>query len=226
LLALLLTAALVAGCSKVKRDTASVKTESSAVTASSTAASPTPTPSATPRRTAKVAPSLGGTCDDLLPLNTIDTALGRPVIGKTAFIVGIAEPNIGRLTYLNCRYGLAAPARGKPAVAMVEIGISLYNSSAQATRRVQGTIEDFGSHGATPNDATVGQLPATILLGYSYPTLVLAAGARTVAVTVVPALVGTGRDKALAALAKIAVDATAKFTGPGAAPSASASTTN
>jgi hypothetical protein len=159
----------------------------------------------------------------LLPVSTIDDAIGLPVIGSTSFIIGIPEPNIGRLVRLLCRYGISSPAKGKPAVPKVEISLSLYATSAQAGSRVRGTIEDYRSHGATQSATTVGQFPGTILVGYGSPTLVAMAGPRTVAVTIDPKLVA-GRAGALAAVAKAALDASAKFN-QGGGPAVSASTT-
>ncbi len=114
--------------------------------------------SATARPTATAAPTLGGECADLLPVSAVEDALGRPVFGQTAFVRGVAEADIGRLTYLNCRYGLAAPVRGKPAPQpQLEVGISLYNSSAQASKRVQGTVEDFRDARGAPAGRRGGQ---------------------------------------------------------------------
>jgi len=170
--------------------------------------------SATAKPSATAAPTLGGECADLLPVSAVEDALGRPVFGQTAFVRGVAEPDIGRLTYLNCRYGLAAPVRGKPAPQpQLEIGISLYNSPAQATTRVQGTIEDYRTHGARQQDAAVGNDPATILVGYGYPTLVVAEGPRSVAVSVDPKLVATAPTAGMVAIAQAALVATSGFDG-------------
>jgi hypothetical protein len=224
-LSCLLVAGLVlAGCSKApKKDTANSPTPSltsSTATSSPASASPTPSPTGPP--------SLGGRCDDLLPVTAVDDALGRPVIGQTSFILGIAEPNIGRLTYLNCRYGLSKPVKGKPAPGpLIEIGISLYSSVAQAGRRVQGTIEDYRTHGASQQNAAVGPNPATILIGYTAPTIVAAAGPRTVAITVSSKLIAGSPVSTLVALAKLALDATAGYAGaPGAGASPSATATD
>lgn len=216
---------VLTGCSKAsKKDSASPPPSISSVSSrpSSSSASATPTPSPTGPA------SLGGRCEDLLPVSAVDDALARPVIGQTAFILGIAEPNIGRLTYLNCRYGLAAKVKGKPApVPLVEIGVSLYSSAAQATRRVQGTVEDYRTHGATQQNAAVGPNPAIILLGYGAPTILASAGPRTVAITVAAKLITSAPTSALVALAKLALDATAGYTGApgaGASPTSSAAT--
>jgi hypothetical protein len=214
----LVPALVLTGCSKAAKKPTASSTPSSSVASTPTSSSASATPSSTEPA------SLGGRCDSLLPVTTIDDALGRPVIGKTSDILGIAEPNIGRLTYLNCRYGIGATVKGKPAPTPgVEIGISLYNSAAQASRRVQGTVADYRTHGATEQSAAVNQLPASILLGYGGPTIVVAAGPRTVAVTVDAKLIAGAPTSGLVALAKAALDATAGYTGaPGAGVSGSA----
>ena len=214
---------LLAGCSQAAApnggagsSASSGPASSSAPTSASRPASPSPTAAATGE------PSLGGRCEDLLPVGTVNIALRRTVIGRTAFVLGVAEPDIGRLTYLNCRYGLAAPVKGKPApVPQVEVGISLYNSPAQANRRVQATIDYYRAHNAVDRAVRVGSAQGTLLTGYGLPTLVVAAGPRTTAVSVTPKLLGTDGTAELAALAKAALDATAHYTlgSAGASPS-------
>jgi hypothetical protein len=216
---MLLAGLLLAGCGK--------STPKSAPPPSSTASSSASTPSSSAPATATAAPTLGGECADLLSLSTIEEALGRPVIGQTAFVRGVAEPNIGRLSYLNCRYGLATPVRGKPAPQpQLEIGVSLYSSPSRAATRVQGTVADYRSHGASQQDAAVGKDPATILLGYGYPTLVVAEGPRTVAVSADPKLIAIAPTAGLVAIAQAALVATASFDGvPGVTATPSATDT-
>jgi hypothetical protein len=151
-----------------------------------------------------------GTCFDLLPVTLVNAALGRPVIGKTNFVVGVAEPDIGRLAYLNCRYGIPAAVKGKPApTAQVEIGVSLYDSVAQAARRLQGTIVNYLSNGASRADTVAGTYPVTVLTGYGDPTVVGALGQRTVAISVRSTLFLGSPTGGLTALAKAVLDATA-----------------
>jgi hypothetical protein len=143
--------------------------------------------------------------------------------------MGIPEPTIGRLVYLNCKYGVIKPARGKPAAApKIEIGVSLYNSPAQASKRVKGTIEDYRSHGSSQVDTVAGKLPATILLGYGHPTLVAVAGPRSVAVTVDSKFSGTRRNNDLRAVAAVVLESTAHFiaASPSASESPSATSTS
>jgi hypothetical protein len=213
-------ALLLAGCSQAAApNDGGTSSASSRPASSSVPSSSAPAPSPTAAATRE--PSLGGRCEDLLPTGTVNIALRRIVPGRTAFVLGVAEPDIGRLTYLNCRYGLAAPVKGKPApVPQVEVGISLYSSPAQANRRVQATIDYYRSHGASDRAVAVGSAQGTLLTGYGLPTLVAGAGPRTTAVTVTPKLLGTGATAKLAALAKAALDATAHYTlGTAASPS-------
>jgi hypothetical protein len=178
------------------------------------------TPKPTP--TKKQPASLGGTCGDLLPVIEVGISLGHALVGSTSFIVGVPEPNIGRLARLDCQYGLAKKVKGKPApVPNLEIGISLYDTIPRAAQRVQDTVGDYQSHGATPTNVTVGAFPGTVLVGYGAPTLVVAAGPRTVAVTASAKLMGRAPSKGLIGAANFALTKTVKFSQGGAAPSAS-----
>ncbi|MCW2657342.1 MAG: hypothetical protein JWR06_1535 [Jatrophihabitans sp.] len=155
---------------------------------------------------------LPGTCDTLLPLSIVDAALGGPVTGRTAFVVGLPEKDIGRLSYLNCRYGL--PGGAAQATPKVEIGVSLYRTSALAARRIPATVGDYVAHGSSESAATVGGKPATILVGgrgsgYASPTIVMVSGQRTIAISVAAALAPAAkRTKTLAALAELAMNRT------------------
>lgn len=217
---------LLGGCTQAAAPDDGGSTAASTPASSSAAPSPSRSATRTPSAVATGEPSLGGRCEDLLPVGTVNIALRRTVIGRTAFILGVAEPDIGRLTYLNCRYGLAAPVKGKPApVPQVEIGISLYHSPAQANRRVQATVEYYRAHGAGDRPATVGTGQGMMLSGYGMPTLVVAAGPRTVAVSVSPKLLTPGSTAQLASLAKAVLDASAHYTLGSAAASASPGST-
>ncbi|MCW2540047.1 MAG: hypothetical protein JWN95_1772 [Frankiales bacterium] len=171
----------------------------------------TPTPTPTPTATTPV--SLGGTCDDLLPVSRVNGAVGKPVVGTTAYVVGVAEPNIGRLIYLNCRYGIAKRVKGKPAPGpLLEVGVSLYKTAAQASSRVQATVDDYASQGATSRPVAIGQFPGTLLVGFGSPTLVVNAGPRTVAVTLSTRVVGAAKTAtALRNVASMALDGTTQF---------------
>lgn len=156
---------------------------------------------------------IAGTCDTLLPDSAVTAALGVTQLpGADSFVVGQPEKDIGRLAYLNCRYGLTG--KGAAAVPKVEIGISLYATPAKAAARLSATADDYAAHGATSADVTVDGLPGKLLTGgsgtgYDVPLLVVASGQRTVAVGVA-ASVATGDkvSKASADLATLAVQRT------------------
>jgi hypothetical protein len=182
--------------------TVTASASSSAARRSSAPARST-SPATTPMTT------LVGTCTSLLPLPDVEDALGRQLNGKTAFVVGVQEKSIGRLAYLNCRYGLNG------ATPQVEIGVSLYVSAAQATRRLSGTVGDYRANGASRTPLTVGGYPGALLVGgtgpnYNVPLLVVSAGQRTVAVSVAAALTSDAdRQSRMSAVATLAIRRTA-----------------
>jgi len=188
--------------------TVTLRSTNTSASTSSTIAAPT-SPVAIPTAHATRLP---GTCEDLLPLSAIDEALGRPVKGATAYVVGVAERDIGRIGYLNCRYGLPLGRAGATATPMIEIGVSLYETSAQAARRIPATVDDYTNHGATATQTTIGNVAATILTngvgtGYTAPTIVAATGQRTVAISIA-ATATTNPAKDLAALAMLTLNNT------------------
>jgi hypothetical protein len=179
---------------------------------SSTAAGPTtrPTPPPVPWQT-----GLGGTCDSLLPVPDIEHALGRMFSGRNGFIVGVPERSIGRIAYLNCRYGMPPNLLAGPAQPLSEIGVSLYRTAAQAQERVRGTVFDYLGNGAAQSRHAVAGSEAVLLTGatgpgYEAPLLVLAAGQRTIAVSLaIRAGTAAFLRRALVALAELALTRTA-----------------
>jgi hypothetical protein len=129
-----------------------------------------------------------GTCDSMLPDSAVYDALGIDSLpGEHAFVVGKPESSINRLAYLNCRYGVTG--KGSAATPAIEIGVSLYATENDAASRITATVDDYSAHGASTSDTTVDGLPATMLTGgvgdgYDVPTLVVASGQRTVAVSI------------------------------------------
>jgi hypothetical protein len=172
--------------------------KTSASTRPSRTAHPKPSPTAT---------AFNGDCGSLLSLFEVQQASGAPLSGKTAFVVGVAEKDIGRLTYLNCRYGLASAN----AVPQVEIGASLYRTPADAQRRITGTVQEYESVGARAERVRVAGRPAVILTGgqgaaYQVPTLVAADGQETVAVSVaIPGQSGARQHRTMITIARLAL---------------------
>lgn len=178
---------------------------------SSSTGSPSGSPSASPSPTVKPVTKLPGNCQSLLPRPEVEQTMGVNFPGRAAYVVGVPEKNIGRLSYLNCRYGLGAGGKGTPSV---EVGISLYKSPAQAHRRLVGTIEDYRDHGATQTPTTVAGMEASLLEGsahgYNIPLLVLSADQRTIAISVVANLLPKSkREAAMVKLAALALERTA-----------------
>jgi hypothetical protein len=209
--------ALLAACSSSKPAavvTVTVAPSSAAGrSAPATARPSTSTPVTPPTPTHQS--ELKGTCDTLLPDAAINTAIGgTPLSGVDAFIVGTPDPTIGRVAYLNCRYGVTGA--DSAATPSIEIGISLYATAAKAAARITATVDDYTAHGAAASDVTVQGLPATMLTGgagdgYDVPLLVIAFGQRTIAVSV-DGSVATG-DKAISdatALASLALARTGR----------------
>jgi hypothetical protein len=167
----------VAGCtgSTDQPAAAGSATSSPAAPASETSSAPTPTPTA----------SLPGGCDSVLPFTDLDQALGRPLFGQTRFVLGVAQPSIGRTGRVTCQYGL--PANGKGA-APVEVGMSTYKDAQSATDRVEATIAGLRAGATSQATATVAGQPATVIGTKTAYTTVLAQGQRTIAVTVLRAV--------------------------------------
>jgi hypothetical protein len=178
------------------------------VTGSSTP--PVTSASASPSSTApRLATKLTATCESVMPLLDLQDAIDVDISGKTSFVVGLPDRGIGRLAYVNCRYGLVGGASAAP---KVEIGVSLYKSPAQATKRLDGTIADYVDHGATQTPITVSGHEGSILAGssakgYDIPLLVVASGQRTIAISVISRLVPTSvRSARLGKIAGLVVD--------------------
>jgi hypothetical protein len=134
----------------------------------------------------------------VLPLLTVDRAVGKTVPGRTSFIVNVPDYTIGQVERINCQYGLVTP-KGKtaPTAPLVEASVSLYDTNAHANARVAATKETWREHGATPHAVTVSGHPAVVLTGYGSPLLVLGVGARTVALSVSATLVPAARSDAV-----------------------------
>jgi hypothetical protein len=214
-----LAAGLLAGCTSSKPAKVVTVTQTRSPTPATSSAGPTAGSSSpaggTPSPTASHQTRISGTCDTLLPDGSIYSALKVDTLpGTDAFVVGKPEPDIGRLGYLNCRYGVTG--KGAAATPAVEIGISLYDTAGDAASRITATVDDYTAHGASSSQVTVDRLPATMLTGgvgdgYAVPLLVVASGQRTVAVSIAGS-VATGQKAVTdaTALASLALERTAR----------------
>jgi len=184
-------AALTAACTSGGSDQsqAGASQTASAPTATSSAASPTPTPT----------PDLPGGCDQMLPFTDLDQALGRPLFGGSRFVLGVAEPSIGRTGRVTCQFGLQPHARGP---APLEVGVSTYKDADSATERVAATVAALRATATSQRSATVAGEQAVLIGTKTDDNLVVAKGDRTVAVTIARALHVGSLDKAAVGVAE------------------------
>jgi hypothetical protein len=181
---------------------APIPTASTSPSGSTSASAPVvaPTPPASMKK-------LAGSCDDTLPSNLVGPAINESLPGNTAFVVGTPDRSIHRVSYINCRYGLA----NRDATPIVEIQVSLYGTGAQAKARIAPTVADYKNNGATAQQtAAADGIPATLLTGgqsagYDTTTLILAFGQRTVAVSVSDDIASDKQADDLKTLAALAV---------------------
>ncbi len=177
-----------AGCTGDDDPPAAAPTSAAPTSGATGPGSPSATPAALPTG-----------CDSMLPFTDLDQALGRPLFGRTVFTEGVAQPSIGRLGRVTCGFGLPANGRGVPPV---EVGVSTYKDVESATTRVETTISQLRSIGASQIQATVAGLPATALATGTSFTVLLAQGSRTVVVTVQRSL-GASSGPALAVTERV-----------------------
>ncbi|HEY6744749.1 MAG TPA: hypothetical protein VI357_03430 [Mycobacteriales bacterium] len=163
----------------------------------SSAPAPSATGSGPPSATST--PSLPAGCDAVLPFTDLDQALGRPLFGGSRYIVGVAQPSIGRTGRVTCQYGLAPNGKG---AAPLEVGMSTYKDAASAADRVEATVAALRAGATSQKAATVAGQPTTVIGFKTGVTAVLAQGDRTLAVTVSRAISDPGRA-ALAVAEKV-----------------------
>jgi hypothetical protein len=206
---------LAAACTSSKPTRFVTVTTTPTPTVASSSSTPTATTSTpSPSVSASHLTSFKGTCDTLLPDGAVFNAINiDPLSGADEFVVGKADPTIHRLAYLNCRYGVTSSR--STATPPIEIGVSLYETAAEAAQRITVTVDDYTAHGASATDTQVDGSPATMLTGgagdgYDVPTLVTSSGQRTVAVSIDRAVAtGAQAEKDATSLASLALDHTA-----------------
>jgi hypothetical protein len=184
-------AALTAACTSGGSDQSQAGASRTAAppTATSSVGSPTPTPT----------PNLPGGCDQMLPFTDLDQALGRPLFGQSRYVLGVAEPSIGRTGRVTCQFGLPANGRGAPAL---EVGVSTYKDAESATERVAATVAALRATATSQRSATVAGQQAVLIGTKADNNLVVAQGDRTVAVTIARTLHVSSLDKAAVGVAE------------------------
>jgi hypothetical protein len=190
-LALVGIAALTAACSSggSDRSQAGATQTAAAPTPTGSAAAPTPTPT----------PNLPGGCDQMLPFTDLDQALGRPLFGPSRYVLGVAEPSIGRTGRVTCQFGLQPNGRGG---APLEVGVSTYKDADSANERVAATVAALRSAATSQRSATVAGQQAVLIGTKKDNNLVVAQGDRTVAVTIARTLHVASLDKAAVGVAE------------------------
>jgi hypothetical protein len=197
LAALAVAALLVAGCGQKSNNDGLGATPSGSPSGT---ASGSAGPSGSPTPSGSVAPSnLPQTCGDVLSLDELDAAVGRPLPGQTIFIKGQAEPKINRTGRVTCRYGVRKVAN-KPVVPL-EVGVSSYADAGSAQSRIEFTVNDQRGRGATPSEVTLGGTTGTALVSPGSALLIFAKGTATVAISITKDV--ASEDKAAGVLTKL-----------------------
>lgn len=198
--ALVVAGLLVAGCGGQKSNNDGQGTPTATATASGTASgSAGPSGSATPSASGTPV-ALPDSCGDVLSLDELDAALGRPLPGQTVFIKGQGEPKIKRTARITCRYGVRKV--GHRTAIPLEVGVSSYEDAGSATSRIEFTVNDQRGQGATATEVSLGDTKATALVSAAGALLVFAKGTATVALSLSKDA-GVAADKTQDALTKL-----------------------
>jgi hypothetical protein len=179
LTALVIASGLLAGCGQ-KSDSNPQQPPPSSSAAPSGSASPSG--SATASGGTGTPAALPESCADVLTLDELDTAVGKPLPGQTTYIKGQAEPKIKRTGRVTCRYGVH---KGQHAQAWpLEVGVSAYSDAQSASDRIRFTVNDQRNNGATATEITLGDnVQGTLLITNDASLAVFAKGTATVAIT-------------------------------------------
>jgi hypothetical protein len=162
-------------------------------------ASATPGASGNPPSSPSATVALPASCPDVLTLDDLDKVIGHVIAGQSVYIKGRSEPKINRTGRITCRYGVRKV--GHTVHVPIDVGISAYSDVGSAADRVQYTISQQRSGGATPSDVTLAGTRATALVAAGSALLVFAKNAETAAISVTRE-VATG-DAAKAILVKL-----------------------
>lgn len=148
----------------------------------------------------------------MLSVQTIDVALGRPLVGRVRSIVGVPEPNINRTERLTCQYGLPEPPPppGQASPVPMEVSISVYGDEASAQERVAATIDSERGRGATPSTVQVGPADGTLLVTADTRLLVAVDGPITLAISVAPGVADDRLEEVLADIGGQVLEALAR----------------
>lgn len=158
--------------------------------------SPDPTLEATAEPTATPQPSalpdFPESCADLLPAADVATVVAEPLPGDTTFVFADALPSIGRTARVTCGYGVGTGRGPGPAV---EITVNEYESKQAAADRIAVTLDAAAEAGTRVTEQRVGEYEGWILADRQDISIVVAAGSRTLVVTMKRGLVDRNAER-------------------------------
>ncbi len=196
---------LLAGCSSHSKDNIPTPTLQSPAPETSIA-STSPAPASSSAMPEAVLPR---GCAQLLPLATVQQALGVALQGETNYLRAAPVPQSGRTGRVTCDYGVPTSSAGQSASptagtrGLVEASYITYVDAKTAESRVHLTVQTDGQSSSISN-VTVGGKPGFVLLGKEWNELVLADGARTIVVEAAPSVLPAAKaPAALAAMASV-----------------------
>jgi hypothetical protein len=203
---------------------------------SSPATAPAPSPS--PGSSAAAA-ALPAGCPQLLPLASVEQAIGAGLLGQVTYLRAAPVPQSGRTGRVTCGYGVpvrtpppvgtvqAAPTPVAAAQPLLSASYITYVDAKTAAARVALTVQTDGA-GAVVTPAKVDGVPASVLIGSKSSELVMSDGARTIVLVASPEILTAGKAaSALEAMAAIMLDfgrpaaPSSAATGPGGSAGAS-----
>jgi hypothetical protein len=197
-----------------------------AVTASTTGTAVAPSPAAgatgfapgsaaAASSSAAAAPVLPANCPELLPLPSVEQAIGAGLLGAVSYLKAAAVPQSGRTGRVTCGYGVpfrtpppvgtvqAAPTPIAGAQPLLSASYITYVDAKTAASRVALTVQTDGA-GAAITPATVRGLAASVLVGTASSELVMSDGARTIVLVASPEILTAAKaPAALEAMAAI-----------------------
>lgn len=205
--ALVVIGVLLAGCSSHSKDNIPTPTLQSPAPETSIAVT-SPAPASSSAMPEAVLPR---GCAQLLPLATVQQALGVALQGATNYVRAAPVPQSGRTGRVTCDYGIPAPPASAGTSAspspgtrgLVEASYITYVDAKTAESRVHLTVQTDGQASSISN-VTVGGKPGFVLLGKEWNELVMADGARTIVVEAAPSVLPAAKaPAALAAMASV-----------------------
>ncbi|WP_131801726.1 hypothetical protein [Klenkia soli] len=169
-----------------------------------------PTTTTTARTTTAPAYTLPETCAGLLTVSQVSDALGARLPGTTTYVVGEAEPGIGRTGRVTCGYGVTpATATAGASDPILEVSVFTYTDPGAAAARVEALVAARRAEGEASGAAAVPGADAVLLTGPAETTLVATVDSRTYALTLVPGLLDAPATRtALETLASVAAGTT------------------